>query len=309
MFYFHKTKKTQQGVTLTELLIAMTIAVIVISMGFKIYLSSKQIYQSNRTSTVADVRELSAKKVIYDAVTNAGLSCKYGAKTQKYINRTGDFEARDDFVYDGSTIRVGKISQVGDYIKTSLAGNCKGVCYQPNSDFIMLKKEESFARLAAAPVNLTLKLDKRVRWEQGDYLALCNNDDVDIVKVEKNDRNNNDRFNDIRLATTPYSEYGKGDYIGKVDVNIFYIGDRGEKDEQGNIFYSLNLFTNNGSISSSYSLIEGVSDLKVSYALINNKKLHWRNVDKTIDIDKTDYQALKISFKVNGKRFERVILL
>ena len=68
----------------------------------------------------------------------------------------------------------------------------------------MNKKEESFARLAAAPVNLTLKLDKRVSWEQGDYLALCNNDDVDIVKVEKNDRNNNDRFNDIRLAATPY---------------------------------------------------------------------------------------------------------
>jgi len=52
-----------------------------------------------------------------------------------------------------------------------------------------------------------------------------------------------------------------------------------------------------------------VSDLKVSYAFINNKNLHWRNVDKTIDIDKTDYQALKVSFKVNGNKFERVILL
>ena len=59
MFHFHKNKKTQRGVTLIELLIAMTIAVIVVGMGFKIYLSSKQIYRSNRTSTVADVRELS----------------------------------------------------------------------------------------------------------------------------------------------------------------------------------------------------------------------------------------------------------
>ncbi|MGQ4002666.1 prepilin-type N-terminal cleavage/methylation domain-containing protein [Francisellaceae bacterium CB299] len=307
MFHFHKNKKTQRGVTLTELLIAITIAVIVVGMGFKIYLSSKQIYRSNRTSTVADVRELSAKKIIYDAVTNSGLSCKYGAKTQKYINRTGDFETKDDFVYDGSTIRVGNISQVGDYIRRSLKGSCEGICYQPNSDFIMLKKEDSFARLAVAPVNLTLKLDKRVSWQQGDYLALCNNDDVDVVKVEKN--NNNDQLNDIRLAATPYSEYGKGDYVGKFDVNIFYIGDTGEKDKQGNRLYSLNLFTNNSNTSSSYALIDGVSDLKVSYAFINNKNLHWRNVDKTIDIDKTDYQALKVSFKVNGNKFERVILL
>ena len=305
MFHFHKTKKNQQGVTLTELLIAMTIAVIVVGMGFKIYLSSKQIYKSNKTSTVADVRELSAKKVIYDAITNAGLSCKYGAKTQKYINRTGDFEVPNDFVYDNSTIRIGNISQIGDYIKTSLAGNCKGLCYQPNSDFIMLKKEDSFARLAVAPVNLTLKLDNSVNWGQGDYLALCNSDEINIVKVENNDK----EFDDIRLAATPYSEYGKGDYVGKFDVNIFYIGDTGEKDEGGNILYSLNLFFNNGNTSTIYALIDGVSDLKVSYALINNKNLHWRDIEKTIDIEKTDYEALKVTFKVNDNRFERVILL
>ena len=305
MFHFHKTKKNQQGVTLTELLIAMTIAVIVVGMGFKIYLSSKQIYKSNKTSTVADVRELSAKKVIYDAITNAGLSCKYGAKTQKYINRTGDFEAPNDFVYDNSTIRIGNISQIGDYIKTSLAGNCKGLCYQPNSDFIMLKKEDSFARLAVAPVNLTLKLDNSVNWGRGDYIALCNSDEINIVKVENNDK----EFDDIRLAATPYSEYGKGDYVGKFDVNIFYVGDTGEKDEGGKILYSLNLFFNNGNTSTIYALIDGVSDLKVSYALIDNKNLHWRDIEKTIDIDKTDYKALKVSFKVDDNKFERVILL
>ena len=305
MFHFHKTKKTQQGVTLTELLVAMTISVIVVGMGFNIYLSSKQIYKSNKNSTVADVRELSVKKVIYDAISSAGLSCKYGAKTQKYINRTGDFEVHNDFVYDGSTIRIGNISQIGDYIRTSLAGSCKGLCYQPNSDFIMLKKEDSFVRLAVAPVNLTLKLDGGVNWARGDYLALCNNDDVDVVKVEDNDKEGND----IRLAATPYSEYGKSDYVGKFDINIFYIGDTGEKDEQGNMLYSLNLFTNNGNTSTSYALIDGVSDLKVSYALINNKNLHWRDIQKTIDIDKTDYKALKVSFRVNSKKFERVILL
>ena len=305
MFHFRKIKKTQQGVTLTELLVAMTISVIVVGMGFKIYKSSKQIYKLNKKSTVADVQELSAKKVIYDAISNAGLSCKYGAKTQKYLNRTGDFEVANDFVYDGSTVRVGNISQIGDYIKTILAGNCKGVCYQPNSDFIMLKKETSFARLEVAPVNLTLKLDKTVSWSQGDYLALCNNDDVDVVKVESNDRN----LNNIRLAATAYSEYGKGDYIGKFDINILYIGDTGEKDARGNIIYSLNLFTNNSSTSTSYALIDGVSNLKVSYALTDNKNLHWRSVRKTIDIDKTDYEALKVSFTVDDKKFERVILL
>ena len=136
---------------------------------------------------------------------------------------------------------------------------------------------------------------------------MCNNDEVDVVKVENN--NNTKKLNDIRLAATPYSEYGKGDYVGKFDVNIFYIGDTGTKDKQGNRLYSLNLFTNNGNTSTNYALIDGVSDLRVSYALINHKNLRWHDVDKTIDIDKTDYEALKVSFKVSGKKFERVILL
>lgn len=203
---------------------------------------------------------------------------------------------------------MGNISEIGQYLKTSLADSRKGLSYQPNTDFIMIKKESSFARLVTAPINLTLKVDKRVEWKQGDYLALCNNDEVDIVKVQAR-VDNDKKLNDIRLAATAYSEYGKGDYVGKFDINIFYINSVGKKDQQGNVLYSLNLFTNNGDTSSSSPLIDGVSDLKVSYAFINNKHLHWRNVEKIIDLDKSDYEALKVSFMVNNKKFERVIIL
>ena len=55
----------------------------------------------------------------------------------------------------------------------------------------MIKSEKSFTNLASRAINLNLSLAASQQWHSSDYLAPCNNDDVDIVKVASIDKDKN----------------------------------------------------------------------------------------------------------------------
>ncbi|WP_257593266.1 hypothetical protein [Francisella orientalis] len=55
-----------------------------------------------------------------DAIINAGLSCKYGDNHQTYINRTGENPQEFKFLYDASSVRVGKISSIERFLQQSI---------------------------------------------------------------------------------------------------------------------------------------------------------------------------------------------
>lgn len=57
-------KNKHKGVTLVEILVAVTISVIVITMATNVYLSSKKNYKKTKSKTDLDVKELTTKKNI-----------------------------------------------------------------------------------------------------------------------------------------------------------------------------------------------------------------------------------------------------
>ncbi|MED7787662.1 prepilin-type cleavage/methylation domain-containing protein [Francisella sp. 19X1-34] len=290
---------------MVELLVAVTISVIVITMTINIYLSSKKIYKESKQKTSLDIRQLTTKKIFYDAVTNAGISCKYGFKNQQYINRTGENTTSFGFMYDSSPVRVGNISSIGSFLQDSLKGR-SGSSYQPATDYIMIKNEDTFTSLKAKPVNLNLYLDSTDQLERNDYLALCNNNDINLVRVVGVNKN----YKKVRLAIAPLSEYHKGDYAGKYSIQIFYIATNNNPNSSGKLNYSLYLYTKDGSNPGvSYPIVDGVSDLKISYSILNRRSLHWREITRNVDLDDIKAKALKVSFKINGKDFDKVILL
>ncbi|WP_150466780.1 PilW family protein [Francisella sp. SYW-9] len=296
---------SSKGVTLVELLVAITISAIVITMAINIYLSSKKVYEESKQKTSLDIRQLTAKKIFYDAVTNAGLSCKYGAKNQKYINRTGENTTSFDFMYDSSPVRVGNISSIGNFLENSFKGQ-RGSLYQPGTDYIMIKSEDTFTSLVMKPINLNLYLNSTEQLEKDDYLALCNNDDINLVKIAHVDK----KHKKISLAIAPQSEYHKGDYVGKYGIQIFYIAADNSRNTSGRLKYSLYLYTKDGSNPGvTYPIVDGVSDLKISYSILNRQHLHWRKITRNIDLDNIKAKALKISFKLEEKSVEKVILL
>lgn len=298
-------KNLNKGVTLVELLVAVTISIIAITMAINIYLSSKKTYEDTKQKTDFDIKQLSAKKIFYDAITNAGFSCKYGFKNQKYINRTGENTNNFGFMYDSSPIRIGKISSISSFLQDSL-GKQPGSLYQAGTDYIMIKNEDTFSNLISEPKNLNLYLSSTEQLEKNNYLALCNDNYINIVKVASV----NKRYNEIGLTVAPLGEYYKGDYVGKYSVQIFYIAANYDQNDSQKLVYSLYLYTKEGSNRGvSYPIIDGVSDLKINYSILNRHHLYWKSINKNIDLDDIKAKAIRISFKVKEKNFEKIILL
>ncbi|APC92199.1 MULTISPECIES: PilW family protein [Francisella] len=297
-------RESTRGFTLVELMVAVTISAIVIVMAINIYFSAKKNYQKTKLEADQDIKALTTKKIFYDAIINAGLSCKYGAK-QQYINRTAVNQGNANFIYNGSAIRVGEISNITNFIQNSLGDN-KGFLYQNNTNYIMIKSEKSFTSLASRPINLSLPLATSQQWHSGDYLALCNNDYVDIVKVASIDKDKSR----VNLVIAPANEFDRGDYVGKFSVQIFYIAAIHDQKNSQKIIYSLYMYNKEGSKSAAiYPLIEGVSNLNISYSILNKDNLIWKHIIKDTDVDDLKIKALKISFRLNDKYFEKIILL
>ncbi|AHH46948.1 N-terminal cleavage protein [Francisella tularensis subsp. holarctica PHIT-FT049] len=258
------TNHFTRGFTLVELMVAVTISAIV--MAINIYFSAKQNYQKTKQGADQDIKALVTKKIFYDALINAGLSCKYGSKKQQYINKTAENQINANFIYNGSAIRIGKISEITDLIQDSLGDN-KGFLYQYDTNYIMVKSEKSFTSLASTPINLSLPLATSQQWHSGDY-------------------------------------------VGKFSIQIFYIAATHDPKDSQKIIYSLYMYNREGSANAvTYPLVDGVSDLNVSYALIDKDNLAWRDIATATDLDDLKTKALKISFKIDDKYFEKIILL
>ncbi|MDE4982523.1 prepilin-type N-terminal cleavage/methylation domain-containing protein, partial [Francisella tularensis subsp. holarctica] len=71
------TNHLTRGFTLEELMVAVTISALVMSIN--IYFSAKQNYQYTKQGAVQDIKAIVNKKIYYDALINAGLSCMCGS--------------------------------------------------------------------------------------------------------------------------------------------------------------------------------------------------------------------------------------
>ncbi len=58
-----------------------------------------------------------------------------------------------------------------------------------------------------------------------------------------------------------------------------------------------------------YPLLEGVSNLKLDYAILDNDKLSWKEILQDTNIDEIDAKALKISFQSNNQYYDKVVLI
>ena len=305
--------KKNLGLTLIELLVATVISITVLTILIQSYIKIKQHYNSSANAISTEVKELTAKRLIPQAINSAGLACKFGYLAQTYHDRTGD--SLDKFVTDNSAINVGKLPFAKSSILPSgLESGCSGKCYQKDTDYIMIKKEDSHTTLTSTN-NLEpyLKLKSINGLETGDYLALCNNQDINLVKISSIDKGSNI----VNLTQSPTnSSYYPGDYVGKYTLEILYVRNTGEKDKNGNNIYSLYVYIKTGKTRGiSYELIRGLSNLKIQYATktnnnsTNNNSISWHSVNGNIKINNLSYKALKISFTVNDKPFEQVIIL
>ncbi|MED7818778.1 MULTISPECIES: PilW family protein [unclassified Francisella] len=295
------------GFTLISLLISTAISMIVVAALITSYITVKNKYNLYKSKTEIETKELLVKNIVYDFVKDVGFACKFGYFNQDYYDSTSD--SLDNFFYTSSMLRVGSLPlTVSNHIPGALESDCSGECYQKGTDYIMVKKEDShteFNTINALDTTLGVKSINNI--STGDYLFLCNRNAINLVRVSSI----NEGTNTVGLSRAPQSaEYYPGDYIGKYSLEILYIRDTGQKDDNGQSIYSLYVYIkDSASTGMSYELVRGVSDLQVEYATVNGGNTTWNSITSDTAIDTSAYPTLRVSFNVDGKSFSKIINL
>ncbi|WP_150467934.1 PilW family protein [Francisella sp. SYW-9] len=296
-----------KGFTLIGLLISTAIAMMVVSALIASYIAVKDKYNSHKNKTDAETKELLVKNIIYDFVKDVGFACKFGSLNQDYYDSSAD--SLDNYFTNSSAIIVGQLPfSSGSSFSQALKDECSGECFQENTDYIMVKKEESHTEFSSInALDETLYAKSTDGIDVGDYLFLCNRNSINLVKVASI----NTSSNAIGLALAPQvTEYYPGDYIGKYSLELLYIRDTGQKDKNGQDIYSLYVYIKGSSSNGmSYELVRGINNLQVEYATISNGSVIWSSVSSDTAIDANTYPALKVSFDVDSKSFTKVINL
>ena len=295
-----------KGLSLVELLVATAVVLIVLSMAITIYISTKEQYDNLKNKTSVEVKALTAKALIENIVKSAGFACKFGYKNQTpYIDKTDD-SLDDFFLGSGSGIRVGTLPfSTSGNLPTSLESTGGSEKAQVGTDYILIRKEESHTKLTANnSFNTSLELDDVSELAVNDYLALCNKDDFNLVKIASINSGT------ITLAQAPgESAYYAGDYAGKYELQIVYVRDTGDQDEDGNDIYSLYAYVKKrASQGVSYELVRGIKDLQVEYAAVSGGSVTWNSVTTDLELD-SSYPAIKVLFTVDDQSFSKIVVL
>lgn len=296
-----------RGISLVEVLVSAAIILVVFSMAINIYIHAKDMYVSHKQGTDKDVKQLYIKRVIYNFIKNAGFACRFGDQNQTYYDKTED--SLTDYFSNSSSVILGPLPfSSGSSFSASMKSGCSGSeCYQSGTDFIMIKKEGINTSLTASNIsNTTLSVVSASGIDEGDYLALCDKDYINILKAGSVDNGTNT----ITSTQAPSgSIYYSGDYLGTYSLQVLYIRGTGDQDDDGNEIYSLYVYIKDNSSNDSYELVRGVKDLQLEYPTVSNGNITWNEVTSDIGVDSLGYPALKAIFDVDGETFSKIIVL
>nr|WP_256868907.1 photosystem I protein M (PsaM) [Francisella sp. Scap27] len=277
-------------------------------MAISIYINARDQYDSLKERTSLEVKQLAAKRLLQDFVTSAGFASKFGSASQQYQDRTGD-SLDSFFLPSGSAVRVGALPiATSDHISEALENDCTGECFQSDTDYIMIRKEDSHTSLIANnSLETSLELESTTGLEADDYLLLSNKDDANLVKIVSI----NSGSGIITLDTSPQNAiYYKGDYAGKYNFQIMYVRDTGEQDDEGNDIFALYVFIKSSSARGiSYELVRGVSDFQVQYSTVSGNVITWNDITSDTDLNSSLTSAVKVSFEVGGQSFSKIVVL
>ncbi|QLE78640.1 prepilin-type N-terminal cleavage/methylation domain-containing protein [Francisella sp. Scap27] len=324
------------GFTLPELMVSMVIAALVMGMALNIYIDMKNQYNKLDKRHQMNAKQLMVKQIFYNAIGGAGFATKYGDMYQDLVDNSGDNFG--DIFGKAGIITIGespvanipslpedlkldpelcKEKQKDNKSLESMNIYTELHCVQPKTDFIMIQRATLGSSLKTNSSNNIFKLNefrKGVSPEQdikaNDYLVLCNATECELEKVSAitgDFVSTNQRIED---------KFKENDYVGKYILETFFIADTGRKGKDKKEIYALYEFVKQGpNDTSAYELIDGISELHIEYVFNEDIKqgdptIKWEKVkNKLITVRGDKIAALKLSFKVDGKKFSKIYLM
>ena len=300
--------KRIKGISLVELMVSMVIAALVFTSSYSLYFSIKEKYSEYKVKMDAEVKELTAKRIFYNFIKNSGFACRLGHLDQVYYDRTGD--SLDNLFISSDAIQVGSLPLPdSEHLPSSLESGCTtSGCYEAGTDYIVVKKDLSNTELVATNSgSVTLSVKDASAFAENDYLVLCNNAHFNLVKATSV----NHTSNTVSIANSPEgSTYYTGDYIGTYSLEILYTSNTGDVDDNGDPIYSLYVYMKGSSATgTSYELIRGINNLQIEYGTVLDDVITWHAVSSDVGINKSEHGAIRITFSVGGKSFDKIIVI
>lgn len=307
-------KKTKnKGFSLIGVLLAVVISSVVMMGLISAFIAIKDKYNLYKDKTTAEVKQLLVKSIVYDFVKDVGFACKFGYTAQAHYDSTND--SLDSFFTDASALRVGNLPlTTSNHLPEQLEAECTEKCYQANTDYIMIKKEEDHTVLVDTnAMSTTLKIASADGIDSGDYLFLCGKNSINMVRASSVNLDTNT----IELSQEPTaSVYYPGDYLGEYSFEVLYVGNTGTQDKNGNDIFALYVYMKNDNTEADdtedkiFELVRGVENLRIERVTsMQNGEITWERIDSDVDLEGSNDTAIRVLFDMDNQEYSKIITL
>ncbi|APC97686.1 hypothetical protein [Francisella frigiditurris] len=307
-----------KGFTIVELLIASLITIITVGISVEVYLAAKKDFTLNELElkTLASANE--TQVALSSAIVNAGFNSKYGLFSWHDIENITE-DSVPEFGHENNRImpRI-YIETVGDSISNSILPE-NAVA---GTDYILLQG----SNIESTLTDNTLSGSNELGVSNDFASQLAANDYVIIGSAIAYTLGRVSSIADGKITLTnnlKWSVYS-GDYIGRYQPTVYYIGNSSDPDgelrvdENGQQINSLFSFSKNNNSTQQLEIIDNISNMQITLHKLGtgNADSDWKE-PSVFDTDEVRYRknlfnqidAMRIQLTINGENSNIVIRL
>lgn len=269
----HRRCAFQSGLTLVEIMVAMTIGLVLMAGIIQVFVASRASYQTNEAVSRVQENGRFAMNVLTREIRMAGYSgCRHLGDITPNVIASGVSPTAVDLSEDGYLVGVddGDGSTFGEV---------------PNTDAITIRgASPSSANLIGnfTPSNANIQVDDNPdNWQAGDLMLVtdCSNADIFRATSVSNGSGTNtmahaDKGNDNNRLSHTYTDDA---LIMSFHSDSYFVRDTGRTNEAGDPVLGLYHRDIDGNVN---ELIEGVEDMQIQYGLDQNAN---GDADKYVD--------------------------
>ena len=317
--------RISKGLTLVELLIGIVLSSIAVEMCIQIYITVESQFSSMNSQYINNTKQLLIKKTLEDSIKSRGFPCRYSIKKPIYNDMTGtSFD--DIFSSDFGNLTIGmspinNVTSLPAILETNTDDCASGsYCIKKDTDFILIQKASGYSSMMKNSYNqdengyFTIEENSINNLNSGDFILACDSAGYYLYDVYGTSIDNSNEI--LKTTFNINHTYYKDSLLNKYLLEIYYIRDTDKIDDSGNQITSLYVYKkDNSSRGISYEVAEGVNDLQLQYLergsnmLDGSNNLNWIDVTNNVNIDSQNYAAIKISFEIDNKVYDRIVLL
>ena len=317
--------RISKGLTLVELLIGIVLSSITIGMCIQIYITIESQFSNMNSQYTNNTKQLLIKKTLEDSIKSRGFPCRYSIKSPTYNDITGtSFD--DIFSSDFGNLTIGtspinNVTSLPAILETNTNDCASGsYCIKKDTDFILIQRTSGYSNMMENTYNqdskeyFTIEENSINNLVKEDFVLSCDSSGYYLYNINSISKDNDNEI--LETTNTIDNTYYKDSILNKYLLEIYYIRDTDKVDDNGNKITSLYVYKkDNLSRGISYEIAEGIDGLQFQYLerglnmLDSSNNLNWIDVTDNINIDSQNYSAIKISFEIDSKVYDRIVLL